>query len=64
MSAQNQPSFEAVRRDMYRLLGDCQDLAATNYAPGSGPDKAQGRAMGRALKAIAAAKDALNFAAI
>lgn len=26
MSTQNLPSFEDIRRDMYRLLGDVQDV--------------------------------------
>lgn len=57
------PSFEDIRRDMYRLLGDVQDVARSDWREGTGPTRKQAAALARARKHIIAAKVALDAAA-
>lgn len=57
------PSFEDIRRDMYRLLGDVLDVARSDCRPDARPTKRQAAALARARRHIDAAKNALNAAA-
>lgn len=57
------PTFEDIRREAYRLLGDAQDVLRSDWAPGTGPTTAQAFAVHDARLAIADAKRALNDAA-
>lgn len=59
----NLPSFEDLRSDMYRLLGDVQDVAQSDWRDGAGPTDRQADAFAEARRHIAAAKVALNLAA-
>ncbi len=56
-------TFETMRREAYKLLGDAQDWLRSDWQPGAGPTQAQAAALRRAREAIAAAKAALNDAA-
>jgi hypothetical protein len=62
VAAQDLPSFEEVRSQMYRLLGDAQDVAQSARRDNP-PTRRKAQAFARARKAIAAAKTALNDAA-
>lgn len=57
------PSFEDIRADMFRRLGDVQDVARSDWRPGAGPTKRQLAALARARNHIIAAKAALDAAA-
>lgn len=57
------PSFDDIRADMFRRLGDVEDVARSDWRPGTGPTKRQGAALARARKHIIAAKAALDAAA-
>lgn len=57
------PSFEEMRRNAYKLLGDAQDELYSDWFPGEGPDSAQRDAATKALRHITKAKQALNEAA-
>lgn len=57
------PSFEEMRRNAHRLLGDAEDELRSDWAPGAGPattEQAQARV--EALTHIARAKAALDRA--
>lgn len=56
-------TFENMRAQAYRLLGDAQDWLRSDWRPGTGPNLAQGMALVDAMEHIAAAKAALNRAA-
>lgn len=56
------PSFEDIRADMHRRLGDVQDVARSDWRPGTGPTRKQRAALDRARKHIIAAKAALDAA--
>lgn len=62
-SMANLPTFEEIRADMFRRLGDVQDVARSDWRPGTGPTKQQAAALARARKHIASAKEALDAAA-
>lgn len=57
------PTFEDMRRNANRLLGDAQDELRSDWAPGTGPTDAQADAVAEARQHIAAAKAALDKAA-
>lgn len=57
------PTFEDMRRNAHRLLGDAQDELRSDWRPGTGPTSAQGDALAEARRHIAAAKEALDRAA-
>ncbi|MEV7006869.1 hypothetical protein [Streptosporangium sp. NPDC051022] len=57
------PTFEEMRRNAYRLLGDAEDELRSDWAPGSEPTHAQALARREAMRLIARAKVALNRAA-
>lgn len=57
------PTFEEIRAEAYRLLGDAQDVLRSDWRPGAGPNDAQADALRDARMAIADAKQALNIAA-
>lgn len=61
--AQRLPSFQDMRRDAYRCLGDAQDHLRSDWREGAGPTAEQAQALMRARNAIAEAKQALNEAA-
>jgi hypothetical protein len=54
-------SFETVRREAYKLLGNAQD--GLSYRGTDWPTGNRAEALARALRHIAAAKEALNEAA-
>jgi hypothetical protein len=60
---QTLPSFEDIRVQAYAVLGDAEDWMRSDWRPGTGPSAAANRARIQAVKAIAAAKCALNAAA-
>lgn len=57
------PTFEEMRRNAHRLLGDAQDELRSDWAPGTGPTDKQADAVIEARKHIAKAKAALDKAA-
>ena len=57
------PTFEEMRRNAHRLLGDAQDELRSDWRPGTGPTDAQADAAAEAREFIAKAKDALDRAA-
>lgn len=57
------PTFEEMRRNAYRLLGDARDELRSDWKPGTGPASAQADAVNTALHHIAQAKAALDRAA-
>jgi hypothetical protein len=57
------PTFQQMRRDALRLLGDAQDVLRSDWPEGHGPTRSQANALGDARAAISAAKDALDRAA-
>jgi len=58
------PTFEEMRRNAYRLLGDAADELRSDWRPGAGPASTeQATARLEALSHIAAAKAALDRAA-
>ncbi|MFI7468169.1 hypothetical protein [Nonomuraea sp. NPDC049646] len=57
------PTFEQMRRNAHRLLGDAQDELRSDWASGTGPTDKQAAAAAEARKHIAAAKAALDRAA-
>jgi hypothetical protein len=60
----NLPTFEEMRRNAFKLLGDAEDELRSDWATGAGPATAeQGRARIDALDHIAKAKAALDRAA-
>lgn len=59
----SQPTFQEMRRDALRLLGDAQDVLRSDWPEGHGPTRRQADALADARAAIAAAKDALDRAA-
>ena len=57
------PTFEEMRRNAHRLLGDAQDELRSDWAPGTGPDDLQAEELHEARSYIAKAKAALDRAA-
>lgn len=57
------PTFEEMRRNAHRLLGDAQDELRSDWLPGTGPTDAQAEAAAEARQHIAKAKEALDKAA-
>lgn len=58
------PSFEEIRANAHRILGDAEDELRSDWRSGAGPETAeQGRARVEALQHIARAKAALDRAA-
>ena len=57
------PSFEEIRRNAHRLLGDAQDELRSDWRPGAGPSAAQAKAAQEARHFIAKAKEKLDEAA-
>lgn len=57
------PTFEDMRRNTHRLLGDAQDELRSDWKPGTGPTDRQAEAAAEARSHIAEAKDALDRAA-
>lgn len=58
------PTFEAIRAEAYRLLGDAADWLRSDWHPAGTPlTGAQAEGRREALRLIAAAKTALNRAA-
>ena len=58
------PTFEDMRRQAHRALGDAEDELRSDWRPGSGPTSEQGKAAREARVLIAEAKRALDRAAI
>lgn len=56
-------TFEDIRSKIYGLLGDIQDWARSDRAPGTGPTGEQADALTEAVRYVGLAKDALNRAA-
>lgn len=56
------PTFEEIRAEAYRLLGDAQDVLRSDWLAGAGPTDGQADALRDARMAIADAKQALNDA--
>ena len=56
--AENLPTFEEMRSRALTLLGDAEDELRSDWQPGTGPTREQGRAASEAKQAIAAAKAA------
>lgn len=63
MRAEGLPTFEEMRRNAYRLLGDAADELRSDWREGTGPTARQNLAKVRAMELIGQAKDALNEAA-
>jgi hypothetical protein len=59
----NLPTFEEMRRNARRLLGDAQDELLSDFASGRGPTIDQANAMADACHHIALAEAALDRAA-
>lgn len=57
------PTFEEIRAEAYRVLGDAQDVLLSDWLPGAGPTDSQADALRDARLALADAKSALNDAA-
>lgn len=57
------PTFEEMRRNAHRLLGDAEDELRSDWAPGSEPTHAQALARRDAMRLIARARAALDRAA-
>lgn len=58
------PTFEEMRRNAHRMLGDVEDELRSDWAPGHGPaTREAGRARKEALEHVARAKAALDAAA-
>lgn len=57
------PTFEEMRHNAHRMLGDTEDELRSDWSPGSGPTAAQAQAVRDAREHIAAAKAALDRAA-
>lgn len=57
------PTFEDMRRNAFRLLGDAEDELRSDWRSGTGPTVEQGRAANEAKQHIAKAKAALDRAA-
>lgn len=57
------PTFEEMRRNAHRLLGDAQDELRSDWRPGAGPTDEQADAVALARQYIAKAKAALDRAA-
>lgn len=57
------PTFEDIRLEAYKSLGDAQDWLRSDWRSGTGPTAEQGAAAREARQLIAQAKDALNLAA-
>jgi hypothetical protein len=57
------PSFEEMRRNAYRLLGDAQQELYSDWRSEAGPSKTQLEAARKALRAITEAKKRLIEAA-
>ena len=56
------PTFEEMRSNAHRLLGDAQDELRSDWAPGTGPTDKQADAVAEARRFIAKAKEALDKA--
>jgi hypothetical protein len=56
-------TFEDMRRNAHRLLGDAADWLRSDWYPGTGPNTAEADAVMEARRHIAAAKAALDRAA-
>ena len=63
MRAENLPTWEGMRRNAYRLLGDAADELRSDWREGTGPTAEQNLAKVRAMEKIGEAKAALNEAA-
>ncbi len=58
------PTFEQIRGEAYRLLGDAADWLRSDWSPvGSALTEEQAKGRREALRHIGLAKDALNDAA-
>ena len=57
------PTFEEMRRNAHRLLGDAQDELRSDWRDGTGPTSQQAEDLYDARQHIAKAKDALDRAA-
>lgn len=57
------PTFEEMRRNAHRLLGDAQDELRSGWEPGTGPTPKQAELLHEARAGIARAKAALDEAA-
>ena len=57
------PTFEDIRADAHRRLGDTQDTLRSDWRTGHGPNDDQAEAITLARRHIAAAKAALDHAA-
>jgi hypothetical protein len=58
----NLPTFDEIRRNALRLLGDAADELRSDWRPGFGPNSAQATAKRLAFDAIGRAKTALDAA--
>ena len=58
----NLPTFEEMRRNAHRLLGDAADELRSDWREGTGPTTAQAKAKVEAMVHIAKAKAALDRA--
>lgn len=57
------PTFEEMRRNTHRMLGDALDELRSDWAPGTGPTDEQAAAVQQARTHIAMAKAKLDQAA-
>lgn len=57
------PTFETMRRNAHRLLGDAQQELLSDWRPGTGPTSTQAEAVREARRLIAQAKAKLDEAA-
>ena len=57
------PTFEEMRRNAHRLLGDAQDELRSDWQPDTGPTDEQAEELQAARSYIALAKAALDRAA-
>ncbi len=61
--ARRLPTFQEIRVNALRLLGDTQDVLRSDWPEGHGPTARQAKAAAKAREHIAKAKAALDQAA-
>jgi hypothetical protein len=62
MTESDLPTFEEMRSNAFRMLGDAEDELRSDWRSGAGPSKEQAQAASEARQHIAAAKAALDRA--
>lgn len=58
--ARRLPTFEEIRRDAHKELGDVEDLLRSDWVPGTGPSPKQAELLSHVRSAIRSARAALD----